>query len=91
MIVRISGEGQFRLDDAAIEEINRLDAALEEALTQPEAAFRAALTELLERVRALGAPLADDELMGSDVILPAPDATEDEVREMLTEEGLLPG
>ena len=40
MIVRISGEGQFSIDDAATAELNRLDSELEAAVNRDdEAAF----------------------------------------------------
>ena len=92
MIVRISGEGQFSIDDAATAELNRLDSELEAAVNRnDEAAFTAALHGLLDQVRAQGSALAADILEPSDLILPPEDASMDEVREMLTEEGLIPG
>lgn len=92
MIVRISGEGQFSIDDAATAELNRLDSELEAAVNRnDEAAFTAALHGLLEQVRAQGSALPVDTLEPSDLILPPEDASMDEVREMLTEEGLIPG
>lgn len=89
MIVRIAGEGQYRLDDDAIARINELDDALEAALDGE--GFAAALAQLLDEVRSIGTPLPDDELVGSDVVLPPADATAEEVRAMLGEEGLIPG
>jgi hypothetical protein len=92
VIVRISGEGQFSIDDAATAELNRLDSELEAAVNRnDEAAFTAALHGLLDQVRAQGSALASDTLEPSDLILPPEDASMDEVREMLTEEGLIPG
>lgn len=91
MIVRILGEGQWRLPDDALEEINQLDAALEGALDGDEAGFRTALTALLDRVRTAGAHLADEELEESDVVLPHSEATPADVRDLLTDEGLIPG
>ena len=92
MIVRISGEGQFSIDDAATAELNRLDSELEAAVNRDdETAFTAALHGLLDQVRAQGSPLPSDTLEPSDLILPPEDASMDEVREMLTEEGLIPG
>jgi hypothetical protein len=92
MIVRILSEGQLQVDDAASAELNSLDAALERAVNSgDEAAFRAALLALLDRVRALGTPLAADSLEPSDSILPRADADLDEVRSMLTGEGYIPG
>jgi hypothetical protein len=92
MIVRILDEGQLQLDDAASAELNSLDATLEKAVNSgDEAAFRSALLALLDRVRALGTPLAVDSLEPSDSILPRADADLDEVRSMMTGEGYIPG
>lgn len=89
MIVRIMGEGQYRLPEESLQRINELDDALEAALDDPDA-FAPALAALLDSVRAVGHPLDADELVASDVVLPAAEATADEVREMLTDEGLIP-
>ncbi len=92
MIVRILGEGQFRVDASAAEELNTLDSALEKAVNaRDEKAFRPALAALIDRVRSLGSPLAEDAIEPSDLILPYSDAGLDDVREMLTGEGLIPG
>ena len=92
MIVRILGEGQFDIDDAATSELNRLDTQLEAAVNRNDAAaFTAALQGLLDQVRAQGSPLPVDSLEESDLILPPQDASMDEVRRMLTDEGLIPG
>ena len=92
MIVRILGEGQFDIDDAATSELNRLDTQLEAAVNRNDAtAFTAALHGLLDQVRAQGSPLPVDTLEESDLILPPQDASMDEVRRMLTDEGLIPG
>jgi len=92
MIVRILGEGQFNVDEAATVELNKLDTQLEAAVERnDETAFTAALHGLLDQVRALGAPLPSDALEPSDLILPSPDSSMDEVRKLLTDDGLIPG
>ena len=92
MIVRILGEGQFRVDDSAAVELNQLDNQLEAAVDRgDEAAFSAALTGMLAQVRAQGSPLPPDILEPSDLILPHQDSSMDEVRKLLTDEGLIPG
>jgi hypothetical protein len=92
VIVRILGEGQFKVDDAATVELNRLDTELEAAVNHnDEAAFTAALDGLLAKVRAQGSPLPPDTLEASDLILPHEDSSMDEVRKLLTDEGLIPG
>jgi hypothetical protein len=91
MIVRIQGEGQFRLDDSGIQELNLLDDALEASLDQGESEFQAALDAIEGLVRHRGSRLADDELVESDVVLPPSDASADEVRSMLNDDGLISG
>ena len=92
MIVRILGEGQFSIDDALTAELNKLDTELEAAVDRgDEAGFSAALTAMLARVRAESSPVPADTLEPSDLILPSQDASMDEVRKMLTDEGLIPG
>jgi len=92
VIVRILGEGQFRVDDSAAAELNRLDTELEAAVNRgDEAAFSAALAGLLTTVRVQGSPLPPDILEPSELILPHQDSSMNEVRKMLTDEGLIPG
>jgi hypothetical protein len=92
MIVRILGKDQFRIDDSAATELNELDTDLEAAVERSdETAFTASLTRLLAYVRANGSPLPADALEPSDLILPREDSSMDEVRKMLTDEGLIPG
>jgi PspAA-like protein len=92
VIVRILGEGQFRVDDSHTAELNALDSDLEAAVERgDDAAFTAALTSLLARVRAQGSPLPPDILEPSELILPAQDSSMDEVRKLLTDEGLITG
>lgn len=86
------GEGQLRLDDAGVEELNRLDANLEAAVERnDEAAFEPALQALLDRARQVGTHLPADTIEPSDLILPREGATIDEVRELLSDGGLIPG
>jgi hypothetical protein len=92
MIVRILGEGQLEVDDAASDELNALDAKLEAAVNaRDEQAFRSALDALLRRIRSLGTPLPADALEPSALILPDSEATMDSLRELLNGEGLIPG
>ncbi|MEU6004901.1 MULTISPECIES: PspA-associated protein PspAA [unclassified Streptomyces] len=92
MIVRIMGEGQVRLADGHLADLNKLD---DELLAEMEKGdgpgFRRTLSALLSRVRELGEPVPDDSLEPSDLILPAADATLEEVRDLLSDDGLIPG
>ena len=92
MIVRIMGEGQVRLADSHLTELNKLDDVLLAEMELGDGpGFRRTLHLLLGRVRDLGEPLPDEALDPSDLILPSPDATLEEVREMLGDDGLIPG
>ena len=92
MIVRILGEGQLFVEDATTPALNDLDARLATAVDAgDETAFRRALNELLTQVRAVGEPYPADSLEPSELILPHEDATLAEVRQMMTDEGLIPG
>jgi len=92
VIVRILGEGQFSVDEAATAGLNKLDTVLETAVEHnDETAFSTALHGLLAEVRALGSPLPADTLEPSDLILPHQDSSMDEVRKLLTDDGLIPG
>jgi 23S rRNA A2030 N6-methylase RlmJ len=91
MIVRISGEGQYRLDDADAQRLNELENGVVKIVESgQEDGFADALSGLLEHVRTHGTPLSDDELEGSDVILPPADTSFAEAGKEFTGEGLIP-
>jgi hypothetical protein len=91
VIVRISNEGQFRLDDGLHERLNELDdAAVAAVEAGDEDAFHAAFEELLHVVRTEGEELEDDDLDSSDVILPPSDLSFVEAGEEFTGDGLIP-
>jgi hypothetical protein len=90
MIVRISGEDQYRLDGLD-ERVNELDDAVVAAVEAgDEQRFRSAYDELLAFVREHGTPFTEDELAGSDLILPPPDISLAEAQGEFTGAGLIP-
>ncbi|MFF4797404.1 hypothetical protein ACFY1U_03220 [Streptomyces sp. NPDC001351] len=92
MIVRIMGEGQVRLADSHLTELNKLDDVLLREMENGDGpGFRRTLEALLAKVRELGEPLPDDSLEPSELILPSQDATLEEVRDLLRDDGLIPG
>lgn len=95
MIVRILGEGQYRLDDAELEILNALDDDVEAAALAGDTEWLArALERLLAEVRTQGVALDDDLLIDSDVILPDADTSVEQIREWLgrndDQNGLIP-
>jgi hypothetical protein len=92
VIVRILGEGQFRLADEVFATVHEIDDRVQAAAdADDDAAFQAALGELLDVVTGKGAPLPADELHPSDAIVPGHGTTLAEARELLSAEGLIPG
>lgn len=91
MIVRILTEGQYELDGAKRERLNSLDNQLVAIVERgDEAGFDKAFRDLVEFVRSQGRRLADSELAPSDVVLPAPDSTFAEIKDLFVGEGLVP-
>jgi hypothetical protein len=92
MIVRILGEGQWEVAEGHLTELNRLDAEVEAAVEKgDEGVFSNAFAALLNSVRTAGSALPDDTLQDSDLILPPSDASVEEVRHLLEDDGLIPG
>ncbi len=90
MIVRISGTGQFELDDDGVRELDRLDTDLTAALHASETQqFHRLLAETIDYIRRHGAPLAAERVVGSEVIVPPEDVSLDEAKLFFTDEGLM--
>ena len=91
MIVRISGEAQYKLPDADSQRLNELDnQAVEAVEAGDEATFQQRWNEMLDLVTRDGDVLPDDELVESDVILPPRDLEFLEVSAGFSGEGLIP-
>jgi hypothetical protein len=91
VIVRISGEGQYRLPDDDASRLNELDnRAVGAVEAGDEAGFHELWTQMLELVTRDGSRLPDDELVESDVILPPRDLSYAEAQGEFTGEGLIP-
>jgi hypothetical protein len=91
VIVRISGEGQFRLPDADADRLNELDNRAVAAVDQgDETGFRELWSQMLELVASDGNALDDEELTESDVILPPRDITFAEAKGEFSGDGLIP-
>ena len=91
MIVRIAGEGQFRLPDDDAARLNELD---NEAVAAVEANNQEKFNELWQQMLSLvtnaGEEVPVDDLVESDVILPPRDISFDEACAEFTGDGLIP-
>ncbi|WP_030587811.1 PspA-associated protein PspAA [Streptomyces anulatus] len=92
MIMRILGEGQYEITEEHLGHLNALDSDLQSAADAgDEAAFASALSALLDAVRSLGTGVPDERITPSDLVLPDEDTSLTQVRELLSDEGLIPG
>jgi hypothetical protein len=92
VIIRIATEGQYEIQDDDLEALNQLDNdAVSACESNDEARFRSVFDELLKLIRTKGRALDEDELEGSDLILPPPDVSLEEARKDFSGEGLIPG
>jgi hypothetical protein len=90
-VVRIAGEGQFRLPDEDLDRLNELDnEAVSAVEAGDESRFQELWEQMLELVTSDGDALNDDELTGSDLILPPRDISFEEAQNEFTGEGLIP-
>jgi len=88
VVVRISGEDQYRLNVAERPQLEPLDEALSKAIeSQDPAIYAQALSDLLNFVRAHGSKLPTNSLVPSDVLLPSEDMTLEEATKLLSDGG----
>ena len=91
MIVRLMGEGQYRVDDSLVGRLNELDDQAMAALgAANEIELDQRLDEMFALVRAEGERLPDDDLSPSDAVIPPSDLTLEESRELMSHEGFIP-
>ena len=91
MIVRIMGEGQYRVDDETARKLNELDEQVSSAVAGgDEEQISGLLQQLAQAVRDGGERLDYADLSASEAIVPPEDLSVDELRELLEGEGLIP-
>ena len=91
MIVRLMGEGQYRVPDDAVERLNQLDDDAHAAVeADDEPKLDGLLDQMWELVQSDGERLADDDLSASDGVIPPSDLTLEETKRLFSHEGLIP-
>jgi len=91
VIVRIMGEGQYRLSKDVLERVNELDNTVVKAVeADDEDGFHTSFEEMLEAIRSEGEHLGDEEIETSDIIVPPSDTSFAEAAAEFTGEGLIP-
>jgi hypothetical protein len=91
VIVRLMGDGQYRVDDSLHDRLNQIDEQATAAVESgDEDELHARLEELTRAVTESGERLDDDDLSPSDLMVPPSDLSLDEARELFSGEGLIP-
>jgi hypothetical protein len=91
VIVRIMGEGQYRLDENCVGRVNELDNTIVRAVEDDdEDAFHVAFEEMLDIIRSQGQVVSDNDIESSDVIVPPPDTSMAEAATDFSGDGLIP-
>jgi hypothetical protein len=91
VIVRLSGEGQYRVADDVVQQLNELDEKAQASVdAEDEPELDRTLDEMWALVRRAGEPLPDDDLSPSDFVIPPSDLTLEETKRLFSTEGLIP-
>jgi PspAA-like protein len=99
-VVRIMGQGQYKLDSATVEELNKIDNTIvkiienEETKSESgdlESRFSEKLADMISLVTREGKEVEPKEILVSDFILPPIDSTIKETKRLFSGEGLVPG
>jgi hypothetical protein len=90
LIIRVLHEGQYEVEGALLQRVDELDKQLFEAVADGDRErYHQLFTQVIDAVRKEGRPLAIDDLRASQLILPAPDSTFEEVRSLFEQQGML--
>jgi len=92
MIIRILTEGQWRFPAALLDKLNDIDHAIvDDVADDNKDEFRKLLDDMIAMVKEHGTPLDIDEFEESDAIIPQPDITLEEAKDMFIGTGVVPG
>ena len=90
MIVRIMGEGQFKVSSSLLDGLNEIDNRIVDYVAKEnESEFKKELGKLINAIKENGKPLDDAEIVESDLIVPPGDLTLKEAAEIFSGEGLI--
>jgi hypothetical protein len=91
MIIRISTEGQYRLNSAYLDTLSEIDEKIITAVAnEQQDDYQSLFNELLTVVRSNGEPLDPEELLESAIVLPPPDTSFEEAKKLFVGDGVIP-
>jgi hypothetical protein len=92
-IVRIMGQGQFRVDNKILKKLNEIDSSIVQLVSNDRSddiEFRKRLIEFTDIVETNGERLDPTEIVQSDIILPSPDLSIEEAKRLFKGDGVVP-
>lgn len=89
MIIRIIGEGQFRVPGELHDKLNEMDNRIVDYVAKgQEEEFKKELAKLVATIREKGTYMEAEEIIESDVIVPPEDLTLAEAKDVFTGTGI---
>ncbi len=90
MIIRIMGEGQYRVKSALLDDLNVIDNRIVDRVArEDEAGFQEELSRLIATIKEKGEPLDPKEIVESEIIVPPGDLTLSEAERVFSGSGLI--
>ena len=101
IIVRVSGQGQFKVNGETLDRINDIDNSIVNLLENTDLDSDANSTkakqkelnekiiEIINLIRTNGMPLDDKEIIQSQIMIPSPDISVDEAKKIFRGEGII--
>ena len=90
MIIRILGEGQFRLEDKHLDKLNEIDNRIADHVNKGNRiAFQKDLDKLIATAKDLGEPLDSLVIVRSDVVFPPNDLSFEEAKRLFSGSGII--
>ncbi|MDD4653381.1 MAG: hypothetical protein PHQ34_14260, partial [Methanothrix sp.] len=92
MIIRILGEGQFKLDGKHLDALNKIDNQIVEHVSKGnKAEFHKDMAKLISIIKEKGEPLDPAMIISSDIIIPPGDMSIAEAKKVFCGQGLIEG
>lgn len=89
MIIRIMGEGQYRVPDVLCDELNQIDNRIVDLVDEGKAEeFRNELARLISEIKEKGDPLEAKDILKSDIIVPPGDLSLEEAKAVFKGSGI---
>jgi len=90
MIIRILGEGQFRLDDKLLDNLNKIDNHIVDHVNKGnQTEFMKDLDKLISTVKEFGEPLDPVDIVQSGLIFPPEDLSFEEAKRVFSGTGII--